>query len=429
MTQLITDAKNNKTQVEEIYLIFKTKNIQKLLQIFQTILEKKSLIPIFSNLKITIIKNIAYFSGMNIDLAAICEMEILNLLEENQDNNENASSIDFLVNGHLFYDVLKRISVDEITIKKQFENNFIEIIAGNFFCKMSLQNNEKFPSIDVLNNCVEYGILADVLSDSIEKVLSCSAVNDSRTFLCAIKIVQNEDNSVEFVSTDGHRLAYLKFEEKRFEVKLNNEQNHNFSLLDLILPRKTALFILKLLKENAGQKIFFRLSNQKIVFLFEDQKESSMKIKIISKISEANYPNYKRFLNQKFRLKIGVNFKKLIDGIDRALIFLDEKNSKILNFELDIISKKIILTAQSDDKGMIHEIIEDVEFMYEDNIESNKNNLDKIIININAYYLYEILRSIRSEKIIFGINDSMSPIAFSDKNFQEKFYLLMPMSK
>jgi DNA polymerase III sliding clamp (beta) subunit (PCNA family) len=154
-----------------------------------------------------------------------------------------------------------------------------------------------------------------------------------------------------------------------------------------------------------------------------------MKIKIISKISEANYPNYKRFLNQKFRLKIGVNFKKLIDGIDRALIFLDEKNSKILNFELDIISKKIILTAQSDDKGMIHEIIEDVEFMYDDNIEYNKNNLDKIIININAYYLYEILRSIRSEKIIFGINDSMSPIALSDKNFQEKFYLLMPMSK
>jgi DNA polymerase-3 subunit beta len=435
---------------QEIDLIFKTKSLQKALNVFQTILEKKSLIPIFSNLKMSVKKNRVCFSGMNIDLAAIHDLEILNLLIDSDCDDETVAAPAaepeescLLLNGHLFADVIKKISSDEIAIKKNFSNNFIEIFAGDFFCKMSLQENEKFPSIDTLENKAEYGILAEILESSIESVLSCSAINDSRAFLCAIKIVQNLDNSVEFIATDGHKMAYLKWNEKKFEInekkrvrsnqisEKEEETEENQEAINLILPRKTALFILKFLKETHGQKIFLKISGQKIIFLFSDPKDQSSKIKIISKISNGNYPNYKKLLNFKYKFRFSLPLKKILDGIDRALIFLDEKNSKVLNFELGIKSKKITLITQSDDKGMVREIIDEIKFL-ENNNESDSGpekieTIEKIILNINAYYLYEILKSIKNENVIFGFNDSQSPIAVSDKNFEEKFYLLMPM--
>jgi DNA polymerase III sliding clamp (beta) subunit (PCNA family) len=106
------------------------------------------------------------------------------------------------------------------------------------------------------------------------------------------------------------------------------------------------------------------------------------------------------------------------------MIFLDDKNSKVLNFELLIQEQKIILTAQSDDKGMIKDTIDKIQMIHIDEAHRNQKNL---IININAYYLYEILKSIKSDEIFFGLNNEKSPAALSDKTFEEKFYLLMPM--
>jgi DNA polymerase-3 subunit beta len=290
MSQIKKNEIKQVSGLEEISLIVKTKSFQKILQIFQTILEKKSIIPIFSNLKIAISKNKIFLTGMNIDLAAINEIEIINLLydpdDQQSDDQLNNEKI-LVLNGHLFYDVIKKISSEEIRINKKYGNNFIEINADEFFCKLSLQENEKFPTIETLENHPEYKIYANILYDSIESVLSCAAVHDSRAFLCAIKIIQNNsDNSVEFIATDGHRMAHLKSSEKQFEIESNKnsddlESENHENELSLILPRKTAVFVLKFLKENQGRKISFRLSNQKIIFLFDDPNDEFLKIKII----------------------------------------------------------------------------------------------------------------------------------------------------
>jgi DNA polymerase-3 subunit beta len=418
-------TKNNN---EEINFICKKTLFQKSLQIFQSILEKKSLIPIFNNLKINIYKNIICLSGMNLDIAAINEFPIINLLYKNKDE-ENIES-EFLINGHFLYDIVRKITDEEIIIKKNNNNNFIEIFAGNFFCKLSLQENEKFPKIDTLENNLLYYIKANILSDAMDSVLCCASVNDSRNFLCAIKIIQDiNQKSIEFIATDTHRMAYIKAKNINFSIDKNNKIINDNKLeeitnnyFELILPRKTAVFILKFLKEMGENNIYFKISDQKIIFLFNDSKEESSKVQILSKIYDGKYPNFKKLLNIKYNLKFQISLKKIIESIDRALILLDEKNSKVLNLEIEAKKNKITVISQSDDRGMIKDVIDNIKF-----IDNNDQTHEKIIINMNAYYLYEILKSIKASDIIFAVNDAKSPIALSNLDFDNKFYLLMPM--
>lgn len=404
---------NNNKQISEIHFFCKKQLLQKALNVFQSILEKKSLIPIFSNIKIDIIDSQIVFSGMNIEIACKTSMNIINL-----QNNQN-NSIAILVNGHIFYDIIRKINSDEITIKKNKDENFIEILSQNFYCKMSLQENEKFPHINTLDDEKCFFMDAKILYTSIESVLSCASINDSRSFLCAIKIIQSINNEIEFITTDSHRMAYIKWDNEDLQkIKINQE-------IDVLIPRKTASFILKFLKESYDKEISFKISNQKILFIFMDPKEDSLKTIIISKIQDAKYPNFRKLLNFNFNLKFNLKLNEIIDSVDRAMIFLDEKHSKILNLELKLNQNQIIIISQSDDKGFIKIEINNISFIKLNPEIINKENY---ILSINAYYFYDILKSMKSDIITFGFNQEKLPLYISDGNFLKKMYLLMPMS-
>ncbi len=404
---------NNNKQISEIHFFCKKQLLQKALNVFQSILEKKSLIPIFSNIKIDIIDSQILFSGMNIEIACKTSMNIINL-----QNNQN-NSIAILVNGHIFYDIIRKINSDEITIKKNKDENFIEILSQNFYCKMSLQENEKFPHINTLDDEKCFFMDAKILYTSIESVLSCASINDSRSFLCAIKIIQSINNEIEFITTDSHRMAYIKWDNEDLQkIKINQE-------IDVLIPRKTASFILKFLKESYDKEISFKISNQKILFIFMDPKEDSLKTIIISKIQDAKYPNFRKLLNFNFNLKFNLKLNEIIDSVDRAMIFLDEKHSKILNLELKLNHNQIIIISQSDDKGFIKIEINNISFI---KLNPSIINQENYKLSINAYYFYDILKSMKSDIITFGFNQERLPLYISDGNFLKKMYLLMPMS-
>lgn len=392
-------------QQQAIDIIINTKSLQKSLNIFQNILEKKSLISVFSNIKIHIIQNKIIFTGMNLDLSVINQAEIVNLM-----NNE----VSLLVSVFVIYDVIRKINDEEIQIKKQPQNNFLEILTKNLVCKISLQSNENFPEIDLLEENYEYEIEASSLNTAIESVITCSAINDARNFLCAIKIIQNNEK-IEFICTDGHRMAYFR----QTQIQFINKNNLDENSLEIILPRKTANFILKYLKEDLHAKLKVRISKQKIIFFFEKEN-----LTIFSKLIEGKYPNYQKLLNFEFDYKIKICVKKITETLERALIFLDNKNSKAINFQILPNVQQVVLTTQSDELGMIKEIIDQqIEI-----ISNSKNDISSSVqLNINAYYFYEILKSIKNPMINMGIIDGKKPIAFSDVNFEEKIYLLMPM--
>jgi len=48
-------------------------------------------------------------------------------------------------------------------------------------------------------------------------------------------------------------------------------------------------------------------------------------------------------------------------------------------------------------------------------------------VMVNAYYLHEIAKNIKSERIILCIKEKSRPVLVKDENNENKFYYLMPM--
>jgi DNA polymerase-3 subunit beta len=381
---------------EIFHAVFDTKMLNKALNTFQGILEKKNAIANLSNIKISLKEKNAIFTGININLAATKECQVVNYSGDGE----------IIVNAHIFHDIVKKISHSEIVVTQNKGENILNIKSQNSLFKIPLQGKENFSSMDISNFDTECIIKTKDLVFLIENTLFAASTNDIRYFLCSIKITKKNDE-IEVAATDGHRLAIAKID---YDESWDDSKD-----IEIILPRRTSQEILKQLKDEVCDKIKIAISPQKIAFFLDDGKTT-----IISKLISGNYPDYKKILENYYNCEIMMNNKLLSEAIDRCLIILDEKNNKSICLSID--QNQINLSAQSDNRGSVFETIEIGSIKY------HSDNYDNCMIMINAYYLQEILRNIKAENNVICLNSKRCPILIKEENIENKFYFLMPMA-
>ena len=379
---------------EIFHAIFDTKMLNKALSIFQGILEKKNAIANLTNIKITLSGDSAIFTGININLAAQKECSVVNY----------SNTGEIIVNAHIFNDIVKKITHSEITVIQNKDENILNIKSQNSLFKIPLQAKENFSSIDINNFDTECVIKTKDLIFLIENTIFAASVNEIRYFLCSIKIVKS-GNEIIAVTTDGHRLALSKIE----------NENDDSKDIEIIIPRRTGQEILRQLKDESNEKIKIAISQQKIAFFLDGGKTI-----IISKLISGNYPDYKKILDNYYNCEIIMNNKLLSEAIDRCLIILDEKNNKSIFLAID--NHQMNFSAQSDNRGSVFEIVDIGSIKY------HSDNYDNCSIIINAYYLQEILRNIKTENVLISMNSKRCPILIKEENNIHKLYFLMPMA-
>ena len=119
---------------EIFHAVFDTKMLNKALKTFQWILEKKNAIANLSNIKISLKEKNAIFTGININLAATKECQVVNYSGDGE----------IIVNAHIFHDIVKKISHSEIVVTQNKGENILNIKSQNSLFKIPLQGKENF---------------------------------------------------------------------------------------------------------------------------------------------------------------------------------------------------------------------------------------------------------------------------------------------
>jgi DNA polymerase-3 subunit beta len=377
--------------------VFDNKTLNKALNIFQNILEKKSSIENLSSTKIVVSEDgEVIFTGLNTTVVGIKECNAI---------VDTPGQI--IINAHILYDIVKKISHPEISIHQEPKNNTLVISAGKSLFKIPLQDSNSFPTISTDNFDHRCSIKNRDLFLLLDGVLFAVSANDIRQAFCGVKFGKRGD-FLEAVGTDGHRLGISRAQ----IINLGDDFE-----LDVIVPRKTIQEIIRQIKENPDGETILGLSQQKIGFFMENNKTI-----IISKLIHSTYPNYQEILKQKHDVNFRINSKMLAESLERCMIILDEKDAKAVCFSIK--EKEVNFTAQSDNKGYIHETVDDYQ-VTKDDIESG---LQEINIMVNAFYLHEIVKNIKSDYVLFAVRKEISPILIKEDSDSEKMYYLMPMS-
>jgi DNA polymerase-3 subunit beta len=195
------------------------------------------------------------------------------------------------------------------------------------------------------------------------------------------------------VSTDSHRLSSSSIEVENVD---------NFS--PLILPRKTVFQLCALLAETSD-KLSMQTSENKIKF-------NLGKIKLISKVIDGKFPDYKKVVPVDNKKTLIVPSKEFINSIERVTsVSLDRKEGVKLVINKDDIQ----LSVNSANSGDGNETIK---------ANFNSENLN---ISFNSKYLVDIASEVEDKNLTMNLKDSVSPVLIEDVSDKNSYYVIMPM--
>ena len=347
----------------------------KSLNFVQGVVEKKNTLPILSNVLLELKDKKLTIVATDLDIVFYDEIHEVNILKEGSTTTS----------ASILYDILRKISSNSKLNFDLKSENKLSLKSDNSDFNLLCLPTDNFPSFADEFEGQEIIINNNKFLKLLNKTKIAISSDDTRHYLNGIFLHLTQGQGRNFltgVATDSHRLS---------SSSLEIENADSFS--SLILPRKTVFQLCTLLAESS-EKLSLQTSENKVKF-------SLGKIKLISKVIDGKFPDYKKVVPINNEKSLIVPSKEFIDSIERvASVSEDRKEGVKLN---------------SANSGEGNEVI-----------KANFNS-DNLNISFNSKYLIDIASEIEDKNLKMNLKDSVSPVLIEDASDKNSYYVIMPM--
>ena len=366
--------------------IVKRDILLKSLNFVQGVIEKKNTLPILSNVLLQLKDNKLFIVATDLDLIFYDEISEVKILKEGSTTTSAA----------IIYDILRKISSNaDLKFDLKTENK-LSLKSDNSDFNLLCLPTDNFPTFaDEFEN-QEIQLNNKKFLKLLNKTKMAISNDDTRHYLNGVYLHLTEAHGRSFltgVATDSHRLS---------SSSLEIENSNNFS--SLILPKKTVFQLCSLLTES-NEQLTMQTSENKIKFTLG-------KIKLISKVIDGKFPDYRKVVPTDNNKSLVVPSKDFISSIERvASVSIDRKEG----VKLAISKENIQLSVNSASSGEGNEII-----------KANFNS-DNFNISFNSKYLIDIASEVDDKNLKMNFKDPVSPVLIEDASDKNSYYVIMPM--
>lgn len=295
-----------------------------------------------------------------------------------------------VVNAKLFGDIIRKLPDSFIEIETDEDNN-VYINCANSRFKIKGNSAKDFPRLPEVNKNDLYNIPQDLLKNMIKQTVFAISQDHTKPVLMG-ELLEISDGNISLVAIDGYRLAVRS-------CKIDNIFNSD----KVIIPGKALIDVNSLLSTEYDVKVGF--DDKNAIFVINDTK-------IITRLLDGEFVDYKRLLPREYNTKVKLNTKELLNSIERAsLLSLSEKNNLI---KLSIRDNALAITSNTDKGNVYEEVSLDLEGDYLD-------------IAFNSRYFLEGLKNIDSEEIYIEFTTNVNPCIIKPADGVDYTYLLLPV--
>ena len=360
-------------------------DIQSSLNYCQGVIEKRSTLPILSNVMIDVSNSVLTLTATDLDLIFI--HKIKNIKVEEEGKTTTSSSI--------MYDIVRKFSSGKTINFSNVGESKLNLESEKSVFNLNCINASEFPLTNEDFNENEFSINSKNLLKLLNKCKISISNDETRHYLSGIFLHQstiNDKNYLTAVATDSHRMSVSKIivaEDLKFDP--------------IILPKKTIFQLCSLLEDYSGE---VKISNIKSKIKFELNNSI-----LISKLIDGKFPNYVQVIPKDNQKKLEVNLKLFLNCVDRvASVSLDKKDGVKFNLSKDNLNLSVNNTTSGDGK------------------ESLKVKFDhELDISFNSKYLIDIAAQLNGENIEIYLKDTGSPALIKDPSDFDSIYVVMPM--
>ncbi len=360
-------------------------DLQKSLSYCQGVIEKRSTLPILSNVLLDVSNGKLTITATDLDLIFIHQISNIEILEEG--STTTSSSI--------MYDIVRKFSSGK---KINFSNpseNKLHLESEKSLFNLNCINASEFPLTDENFNQNEFSIKSKELLKLLNKCKFSVSNDETRHYLSGIFFHQTQIEDKIFLTaaaTDSHRMSISK-------IRLKNK----IEFEPVILPKKTIFQLCSILEDFDGD---IKISNIKSKIKFEINDSI-----LISKLIDGKFPNYVQVIPKENQKKLEIDLKLFLNSVDRvASVSLDKKDGVKFSLSKDTLDLSVNNTNSGEGKESLI-----VKFDHE---------LD---ISFNSRYLIDVASELDGEKIEIYLKDTGLPALIKDPSDFDSIYVIMPM--
>lgn len=329
----------------------------------QGVVEKKTTIPILSNILLETDHDQIWLTATDLELGIRCACPA-------RIKKEGAGTIP----ARRLLDYVRLLPDADLQVKLA-ENQWASFICGRSRTRIAGMSRESFPELPQMPEPLAQ-IPLGVLSQMIASTIFAISAEESRFTLNGALLILRE-NGLAMVATDGHRLALTER-----QVELPGLAGSYRALL----PKKAMNEIQKLASDDSSEQIEFSGNENHLFFKIGKRLLLSRKL-------TGNFPDYERVLPKEHPHTLVIQREELKAAIERVAQFADERSRAI---RLQILKGELKVHSSISETGESEETLP-VEY-----------DGPEVEIGFNAQYLLDFLRSVGQNEVEFHFKDANS---------------------
>lgn len=296
-----------------------------------------------------------------------------------------------VVNARLFCDILRRLPSSTVTVTVD-AHNLCKIASGESeFSLVGIPAND-YPELPTVSGGIPFAIKQGVLRDMVKQTIFAVAVQDIKPVHKGIKF-EVENNNLRLISCDGFRLAIR-----------NEAIEYSGDDMTFVVPAKTLSEVIKL-ADNDEENITFSIGKKFILFEIGNYR-------IISRLLEGEFFNYKNAIPAESLTKARVNLKLILESVERISLLITGKIKSPIRCVFDDNTIRISsATALGSANDKIPASIEG----------------KRVEIGFNNTYLTDCLRTVDADEVNIELSSPVSPIIIRPIEGDSFIFLIIPM--
>ena len=300
-----------------------------------------------------------------------------------------------VVNAIMFSEIIRKLPDTEIYISLN-DKNLLEIECEGSLYKLATMNPEEFPELPKIE--IENSIEVDqnVLKNMIRKTIFAVSSEENRPIFtgCLFEI---ENNKLNLVAVDGFRLALRSI--------YLNKQTNNFSA---VIPGKTLNEVNKIISDSF-EPVKIGVSKNQALFEMDN-------CKIVTRILDGEFLNYKNVIPSNWETRIRVNKNSIQNSFERISLIsasaIEKEKKYPVKVQVDIGKVIISCTNQTGDAK---------EEMY---VTTEGKNLEA---GFNPKYFLDSLKAVEDEEVFIEFGTSISPCLIKSVENNDYTYMILPI--
>jgi len=357
------------------------------LSLSQGVVEKKTTIPILSNVLLEAVGDRVQLTATDLELGIRCSCAA-------RIKKEGAGTVP----ARKLLDFVRLLPEGDVNMKF-LENHWASITCGRSRTRIAGMSRESFPELPQMPEPIAE-IPIKTLSSMITRTSFAISMEESRFTLNGALLLMRPEG-LTMVATDGHRLAFVQATPAE-----SGKVDQQFRAL---VPKKAMAELIKL-ADDAGPdgKAIFSGDDNHLFFQVGHRLLMTRKL-------TGNFPDYERVLPKDHSLSAKLQKDDIKSAIERVAQFADERSRAIrvqfTNGEVRVFSSSVEMGES------------------EESVPSEYQGPD-LEIGFNAQYLLDFLRAIPQDHVSFELKDQKSAgeMRPAGETIPDQYrYVVMPM--